>query len=53
VLVPFANLADGPVWVAAGQSALYLLLPVTILFYGQSWIGVKLWRWVHALSFAA
>lgn len=53
VLVPFANLEYRPVWVAAGQIAFYLLLPVTFSFYIRRWIGVKLWRWIHALSFAA
>lgn len=53
VLVPFANLDYRPVWVAAGQIAFYLLLPVTFSFYGRRWIGVRLWRWIHALSFAA
>lgn len=53
VLVPFANLSYRPLWVAAGQLALYLLVPVTASFYVRRAIGQRAWRLIHCLSYAA
>lgn len=51
ILTPFASVNYRPAWVALGQLSLYLLLPVTFTFYVRRWIGVKVWRWIHYLSF--
>jgi predicted ferric reductase len=53
VLVPFANTQYRPLWVALGQVALYLLAVVVLSFSVRRWIGYRLWRLIHYLSFGA
>lgn len=51
VLVPFASVNYWPVWVGLGQVGLYLMALVTASFYVWRWIGYRIWRVVHYLSF--
>ena len=51
LVVPFADTPYRPVWVALGQTAIYLLLPVTFTFYIRRQIGNRLWRVIHFLSY--
>lgn len=51
VLLPFGNLAYRPAWVALGQIAFYLLIPVTFSFYVRRSIGQKAWRLIHLVSY--
>jgi predicted ferric reductase len=51
VLIPFASAAYRPLWVGLGQLALYLLALVVLSFYARRWIGQRLWRSLHYLSF--
>jgi predicted ferric reductase len=53
VLVPFANDAYRPLWVGLGQIAFYLSLVVTLTFYMRRWLGARVWRSLHYLSFVA
>lgn len=53
LLLPFGNLDYRPAWVALGQAGLYLLIPVTLSFYLRRSLGPKMWRLVHAFSYAA
>jgi predicted ferric reductase len=52
LLVPFASAGYRPLWVGLGQVALYLLAFVVLSFYLRRWIGYRLWRTIHYLSFA-
>jgi hypothetical protein len=40
------------VWVGLGQIGLYGLAAIGLSFYVKGWIGRRLWRAVHFLSFA-
>jgi predicted ferric reductase len=51
ILVPFSNMAYQPFWVGLGQVAFYLMIPVTLTFYIRRWIGGRIWRVIHYLSF--
>lgn len=51
VLVPFASVNYRPLWVGLGQVGFYLMALVTLSFYVRRWIGYKLWRALHYLSF--
>jgi predicted ferric reductase len=51
ILVPFASSPYRPVWVGLGQTAFYIWLLVNLSFYGRRWIGNRLWRLIHFLSF--
>jgi predicted ferric reductase len=51
VLAPFASANYRPFWVGLGQVGFYLLLLVTLSFYLRRWIGYRLWRAIHYLSF--
>ncbi len=52
VMVPFASVGYRPLWVGLGQIGFYLLALVGLSFYVRRWMGPKLWRLVHFLSFA-
>jgi predicted ferric reductase len=52
VLVPFAYTSYATVWVGLGQIGLYGLAAIGLSFYVKPWIGRRLWRAVHFLSFA-
>ena len=51
LLIPFASENYRQLWVGLGQVAMYLLIPVTLTFYVRRWIGYKLWRRIHYVSF--
>jgi DMSO/TMAO reductase YedYZ heme-binding membrane subunit len=48
----FAGSGYRPLWVGLGQSSLYLTALVTASFYVRRWIGARVWRAIHYLSFA-
>jgi predicted ferric reductase len=52
VLIPFASANYRPLWVGLGQIGPYLLAIVVLSFYFRRWIGYRLWRAIHYLSFA-
>ena len=52
ILIPFASVNYQPLWVGLGQIGLYLMALVTFSFYVRRWIGVRVWRTIHGLSFA-
>ena len=53
LFIPFTG--DGPAYrpyaMALGQIATYLIIIVTISFWGRTWIGQKVWRMLHYASF--
>jgi len=51
LFVPFSVQVYRPVWVGLGQIALYLLALIIISFYIRKFLGQKLWRATHFLSF--
>lgn len=51
VLTPFASVDYRPFWVGLGQIGFYLLALVGLSFYVRRWMGTRLWRVVHYLSF--
>lgn len=51
VLVPFASTQYRPLWVGLGQVGLYLGAVVALSFYVRRWIGYRMWRLIHFLSF--
>jgi predicted ferric reductase len=51
-LVPFASVDYRPIWVGLGQVGLYLLMVIAFSFYVRRWIGRRVWRALHFLSFA-
>ncbi len=51
VLTPFASIDYRPFWVGLGQIGFYLLALVGLSFYVRKWMGARLWRVVHYLSF--
>ncbi len=52
LLVPFASANYRPLWVGLGQIAFYLLVLVVLSFYVRRWMGYRVWRTLHYLSFA-
>jgi predicted ferric reductase len=52
LLIPFASANFRPLWVGLGQIGLYLMAFVVLSFYLRRWIGYRLWRTLHYLSFA-
>src|SRR5258708_778642 len=52
LLVPFASANYLPFWVGLGQISVYLMAFVVVSFYLKRWIGYRLWRTLHYLSFA-
>lgn len=52
LLVPFTNMEYRPVWIAVGQVALYLFVPVTFTFYIRKQLGNRLWHGIHIASYA-
>ncbi len=52
MLVPFAS-PYRPLWVGAGQLALYLVAIVTASFYVRRRIGQRAWRLLHYVTFLA
>lgn len=51
VLTPFSSADYRPFWVGLGQIGFYLLGIVGLSFYVRRWMGARLWRVVHYLSF--
>ena len=51
VLTPFASVDYQPFWVGLGQIGFYLLALVGLSFYIRRWMGTRMWRIVHYLSF--
>jgi predicted ferric reductase len=51
VLFPFTTQGDDIFWVGIGQLSLYFLGALVLSFYVRQWIGMKVWRAVHYLSF--
>ena len=52
LLIPFATTQYRPVWVGLGQFGLYLGAVVALSFYVRRFIGYRVWRLLHYLSFA-
>ncbi len=52
ILIPFASAGYLPLWVGLGQIGLYLMALVTFSFYVRHWLGARIWRTIHYLSFA-
>jgi methionine sulfoxide reductase heme-binding subunit len=52
ILVPFLS-TYRPIWVGLGILSFYLIILVTITFYMRNRIGMKSFRAIHWLSFAA
>lgn len=51
ILVPFTSTNYRPQWVGLGQVGLYLMMLVGLSVYVQQWIGKRMWRLIHFLSF--
>jgi predicted ferric reductase len=51
ILVPFTSTNYRPQWVGLGQVGLYLMLLVGLSVYVRQWIGKRMWRLIHFLSF--
>ncbi len=52
ILMPFGYAGYEPLWVGLGQLALYGLALVGLSFYIKKYIGRRMWRLIHFLSFA-
>jgi predicted ferric reductase len=52
VMIPFLSPYE-PVWVAAGQIALYMLALVSVSWYLRKKIGVQSWRAIHGVMLLA
>lgn len=52
LIVPFAS-SYRPFWIGLGIIATYLTVLVTVTFYLRKWIGIRAFRAIHILSFAA
>jgi len=50
ILVPFTS-NYRPQWVGLGQVGLYLMMLVGLSVYVRQWIGKRMWRLIHFLSF--
>ena len=53
LFIPYADTAYRPFEVALGQIGYYVVVLVTVSFWVRRWIGQKLWRALHYLSFVA
>jgi predicted ferric reductase len=53
ILLPFGSVNYRPTAVGLGQVGFYALIVVSLTFYVRRWIGHRLWRVVHYVSFAA
>ncbi len=51
ILVPFTSTNYRPQWVGLGQVGLYLMMLVSLSVYVRQWIGKRMWRLIHFLSF--
>jgi len=51
VLVPFSSTNYRPLSVGLGQIGLYLMMLVGLSVYVRKWIGKRIWRLIHFLSF--
>jgi predicted ferric reductase len=51
ILVPFTSTNYRPQWVGLGQVGLYLMMLVGLSVYVRQWIGKRIWRLIHFLSF--
>jgi predicted ferric reductase len=49
--IPFSVQSYRPGWVGLGQISLYLIALVVLSFYIRQFLGQKLWRLIHYLSF--
>jgi len=49
--IPFSVQSYRPGWVGLGQISLYLIALVVLSFYFRQFLGQKLWRFIHYLSF--
>jgi predicted ferric reductase len=49
--IPFSVQSYRPGWVGLGQISLYLIALVVLSFYIRQFLGQKLWRMIHYLSF--
>ena len=52
ILIPFESANYEPFAVGLGQTAFYALILIAVSFYIRKFIGHKLWRSVHYVSFA-
>jgi predicted ferric reductase len=52
LLIPFTG-PYKPLWVGVGGVSFYLLLLTSASFYARRWIGTKMWRRFHYLTFLA
>ncbi len=53
LLLPFGSANYRPLEVGLGQLAFYMSAVIAFSFYVRRWIGTRLWRVLHFLSFAA
>jgi predicted ferric reductase len=53
ILIPFTNSEYRPLWVGFGQIGFYLAVLVTVTFYMRRWLGARIWRTIHYLSFVS
>ncbi len=51
IWVPLAMTTYRPLAVAAGQIGFYLMVAVVLSFYVRRWIGARVWRGLHAITF--
>ncbi len=51
VFIPFSVQSYRPGWVGLGQVSFYFLALIVVSFYFRQFIGQKLWRFIHYLSF--
>jgi predicted ferric reductase len=51
ILIPFDLPGKQSVWYGLGQIGIYLMIPVAFSFYARRFIGFKVWRSMHYVSF--
>lgn len=51
ILTPFASGEYRLFWVGLGQTALWLIAPITLSYYVRRLIGQRIWRLMHYLNF--
>lgn len=51
ILMPFASGEYRPFWVGLGQTALWVIAPITLSYYVRRMIGQRTWRLMHYLTF--
>ena len=51
VVMPFATDSYRPLWTGLGQIGFYLFALVSLSYYARRFIGYKMWRRLHYLSF--